>query len=156
MRNNIHIKNFNEHNINNIDIIVKLEQKNIDTYNFIKKYLNIIDYIDYINNDNLYQVVAYKNNKFVGLRIFKMKDNKIHLNYSAVIESERGNNINQLMFKKIEDIAINNNINLITSNVRKNNIASINSLLKSGFNINDKVKLYYPDGEKKISMYKKL
>jgi hypothetical protein len=56
----------------------------------------------------------------------------------------------------IEKFGIENDVNIITSNVRKNNLPSLKSLLKSGFVINKNYDLYYPDGEKKIPLFKKL
>ena len=60
------------------------------------------------------------------------------------------------MYSKIEEIAIEMGVNIITSNVRESNKSSLNSLLKCGFSINDRVELTYPDGEKKIPLFKRL
>ena len=56
----------------------------------------------------------------------------------------------------IFDIASKNNVSIITSNVRESNKASMKSLLASGFELNDRVELFYPDGEKKLPFFKKL
>jgi len=149
------IKNFLEHLKFN-DIYIEMTEKSRETYEFISKYLNVMNFDDYMNNDNLYQVVAYKEGEIVGVRIFKMKDDKIHLNYSAVIPSERNKELNKKMFDEIEKIGIKNNVSLITSNVRESNKPSLKSLLKSGFTINKNYELYYPDGEKKIPLFKKI
>lgn len=127
-----HIRSYLDKN----SIVVKLLDKTEETYNFIKNYLHVVDFNSYIDNDNLYQVAAYRGNELIGLRIFRMKDGKIHLNYSAVVESERGKNINKLMFDKINEIALENNVSVITSNVRTSNTSSYNSLIKSGFEVN--------------------
>jgi ribosomal protein S18 acetylase RimI-like enzyme len=147
-------ENLNESNVN--DIFIKIEDKNKDTYNFISKYLDVISFNDYISNDNLYQAVARKGDEIVGVRIFRMKDGKIHLNYSAITERERNKGLNRKLLKVIEDFAIKNGVNIMTSNVRKSNLSSLNSLLKSDFIINKNYDLYYPDGEKKIPLFKKL
>ena len=132
-------------------------QKNEDSYHFLEKHLkNIISKNDYINNENLFQVCGYDGGKLISVRCFKMKDNKIHLNYSAVDENYRKFGINQRMFNLIKQIAQKNDIHLITVNVRGSNKDSLNSLLKSGFQINNSVDLKYPDGEKKIPLYFKL
>ena len=53
-------------------------------------------------------------------------------------------------------IAKNNNVQVITSNVRESNLSSLNSLLNSGFQINKNYELYYPDGERKLPLFKKI
>lgn len=131
-------------------------EKSEKTYNFVSDYLSLMPYEDYINNDNLYQVCCYKNDLLIGVRIFRMKEGKIHLNYSAVKKEFRNRGVNKMMFDKIKEIAIENNVSLITSNVRESNISSIKSLLSCGFKINDRVNLYYPDGERKIPFFIKL
>lgn len=60
------------------------------------------------------------------------------------------------MFDKIYEIALDNNVTVITSNVRESNKSSFNSLIKSGFEVNNNVNLFYPDGEKKIALFKKI
>jgi hypothetical protein len=59
------------------------------------------------------------------------------------------------MFNLIKNIAEKNDILLITVNVREGDKDSLNSLLKSGFQINTNVDLKYADGEKKIPLYLK-
>ena len=146
-----YLKSFNESNSS-----VRLIDKDQTTYDFISSYLNVISYDDYIVNDNLYQVGYFINDELVGLRIFRMLDGKIHLNYSVVSEDYRGGGLNVEMFKKIEEIGRSNVVSLITSNVRESNVSSLKSLLKCGFSINDRVDLRYPDGERKIALYKRL
>ena len=146
-----YLKSFNESNSS-----VRLIDKDQTTYDFISSYLNVISYDDYIVNDNLYQVGCFINDELVGLRIFRMLDGKIHLNYSVVSEDYRGGGLNVEMFKKIEEIGRSNGVSLITSNVRESNVSSLKSLLKCGFSINDRVDLMYPDGERKIALYKRL
>lgn len=137
-------------------IEVSLCDKSRESYDFVTKYLNIIPFEDYISNDNLYQVCCYNSGELIGVRIFRMKDSKIHLNYSAVDERFRGRGINSLLFDEILKVAKSNGVTIITSNVRQSNKSSLQSLLKSGFQINDKVDMYYPDGEKKIPLFYKL
>lgn len=161
MKNKKHIQGFirfNENlNMSDVsDIIIKQEEKTNETYEFINQYLDVIDFDSYINNNNLYQVVARYDNSIIGIRIFRMNDGKIHLNYSAVIPEFRNKGLNKKMFNEIEKIGISNNVNIITSNVRESNISSLKSLLGSGFQINKNYDLKYPDGEKKIPLFKRL
>jgi len=142
--------------VSDSDLTIEIENKNMETYNFVSKYLDIISFSDYIRNENLYQVVARKKGEIVGVRIFRMEEDKIHLNYSSVIEQERNNGINRRMLNSIEKFGIKNGVRTITSNVRESNLSSLKSLLNSGFFINKNYDLYYPDGEKKIPLFKKL
>jgi ribosomal protein S18 acetylase RimI-like enzyme len=135
---------------------VKLCNKSKESYDFISEYLDLITFEDYISNNNLHQVGVYYSGKLVALRIFRIRDGKMHLNYSAVDPEYRNRGINQLMFNKIIEVAKSHNITIITSNVRESNAKSLKSLLGSGFQINDEVYLYYPDGEKKIPLFYKL
>jgi ribosomal protein S18 acetylase RimI-like enzyme len=149
-------ENLNISDVSDSNIIIKIEEKNKDTYDFISKYLDIIPFDDYISNENLYQVVGRKDNQIIGVRIFRMKDGKIHLNFSAIIENQRNKGINRKLLSVIEKFGIENAVTIITSNVRKSNLPSLKSLLKSGFLINKNYDLSYPDGEKKIPLFKKL
>ena len=151
-----HSSELNISDVSNSDIIIKQEKKTNETYNFIKKYLDVIDIDSYINNHNLYQVVVRYDNEIIGIRIFRMNDGKIHLNYSAVIPEFRKMGLNKKMLNEIEKIGISNGVNVITSNVRESNIYSLKSLLGSGFQINTNYDLKYPDGEKKIPLFKRL
>jgi len=146
-----YLKSFNESNSS-----VRLIDKDQTTYDFISSYLNVISYDDYITNQNLYQVGYFINDELVGLRIFRMLDGKIHLNYSAVSDKFKGSGINSIMYLEIEEIGRSNGVSLITSNVRESNVSSLKSLLKCGFSINDRVDLRYPDGERKIALFKRL
>jgi len=148
------ISRFFEHSENPIQI--KLEDKSLETWNFTKKFLDVLDFNTYMENSNLYQVVARSLDDIVGVSIFKMKDGKIHINYSAVVEEKRSRGLNVEMTSEIEKIAKENNVEVITTNVRESNPASINSYLKSGFKINTNYSLSYPDGEKKIALFKRL
>ena len=137
-------------------ILIKLEDKSLETYQFIQKYLDVIEFQNYIDNPNLYQIVARDLDQIIGLIIYKMKDGKIHINYTAVDSSRRLEGINTKMLQEIERIANDNNISVITTNVRSGNQSSINSFIKSGFQINTNYDLYYPDGERKIPLFKRL
>lgn len=146
------MRNFEEYGH---DIDVNLCEKSKVTYDFMSKYLDIIPFDGYINNENIFQVCAYDGDEMVGVRMFRMKDKKIHLNYAVVSESHRNLGVNKKMADKIIEMSKDSGVSIITSNVREGNKYSIKSLLSSGFQINDKVERYYDDGEKKISFFKK-
>jgi ribosomal protein S18 acetylase RimI-like enzyme len=145
-----YLKNFNE-SFNNIQITEC--NKSIEGYNFVAKYLDILDFDSYINNENLYQICAYYGTNIVGVSIFKMKDGKIHMNYSSVDPDYRNKGINKEMKLKIIEIGRENGCTIITSNVRQSNISSLKSQKGVGFKVNDRVNLTYPDGEKKLPLY---
>jgi ribosomal protein S18 acetylase RimI-like enzyme len=134
-------------------INIKECAKSKEVYDFVASYLDILDFNSYIESENLYQVCAYDNDLLVGASIFRMKDDKIHMNYGVVHESYRNKGINKRMKLKIIEIGRKNNCNIITSNVRESNKASLKSQQNIGFKINDRVDLKYKDGEKKIALY---
>ena len=142
--------------VNKNDIVIDEEEKTKETYEFVSQYLDILDFNDYITNPNLFQVVARLNNSIVGIMVFRMGDGKMHLNYSAVLPSERNAGLNKRMLDEVEKIASSNGINVITANVRESNTYSLRSLLSSGFEINQNYDMKYPDGEKKIPVFKKI
>lgn len=146
-----HLVRFNENfNLNNLK--VSECEKSRETYDFVDKYLDMIDFESYINNGNLYQICVYDGFILVGVSIFRMKDDKIHMNYSSVDESYRNRGINKMMKNKIIEIGRNNKCTVITSNIRQSNI-SLRSQKSVGFKVNDRVDLSYPDGEKKLPLY---
>ena len=145
-----YLRRFNE-SVNNIKIVEC--DKSRESYDFVAKYLEILDYDAYINNENLYQICAYDDNKLVGVSIFRMKDGKIHMNYSSVDDAYRNMGINKKMKLKIIEIGKENGCTVITSNVRQSNLASLKSQQSVGFKINDRADLTYPDGEKKLPLY---
>jgi ribosomal protein S18 acetylase RimI-like enzyme len=145
-----HLRRFNE-SFDSIEIVQC--DKSRESYDFVAKQLDILDYDAYINNENLYQICAYDNDKLVGVSIFRMKDGKIHMNYSSVDESYRNQGINKKMKLKIIEIGKENGCTVITSNVRQSNLSSLKSQQAVGFKVNDRVDLTYPDGEKKLPLY---
>jgi ribosomal protein S18 acetylase RimI-like enzyme len=145
-----HLRRFNE-SFDSIEIVQC--DKSRESYDFVAKQLDILDYDAYINNENLYQICAYDNDKLVGVSIFRMKDGKIHMNYSSVDESYRNQGINKKMKLKIIEIGKENGCTVITSNVRQSNVSSLKSQQGVGFKVNDRVDLTYPDGEKKLPLY---
>jgi len=130
--------------------------KTKESYMFLSNYLDVIDIKSFLNNDNLHQICVTDNDKLIAVSIFKIKNNKIHLNYTAIHKDYRRIKLNTKLKTIIINIAKQNNCKLITSNIRISNNASIKSHLKIGFKINNNYNLKYKNNEKKISMYLKL
>ena len=145
-----YLRRFNESS-DNIEIVQC--DKSRESYDFVAKHWDILDFDSYINNENLYQICAYDNDKLVGVSIFRMKDGKIHMNYSSVDETYRNQGINKKMKLKIIEIGRENGCTVITSNVRQSNLSSLKSQQVVGFKVNDRVDLTYTDGEKKLPLY---
>jgi ribosomal protein S18 acetylase RimI-like enzyme len=143
-----HLKTFENHGISIIEC-----EKSRESYDFVSQYLDLIDFESYIKNENLHQVCAYTGKELVAVCIFRMKDGKIHMNYSAVDVTFRRQGINKKLKNKVIQIGKDNGCHIITANVRESNKTSLNSLLSVGFKVNDRVNLTYPDGEKKIPLY---
>ena len=127
------------------------------SFDFINRFINVsISLDDYLHSPNMKQVITYDSDKIVGLRIFKILEDKIHLTYTAVEVPYRGYGINHMMLEIIEGMAKDLGINTITSNVRESNVASLRSLEKSGFKAILGQNLTYSNGEEKIPHIKKL
>ena len=127
------------------------------SFDFINRFINVsISLDDYLHSPNIKQVITYDKDMIVGLRIFKILEDKIHLTYTAVEVPYRGYGINHMMLEIIEGVAKELEIDTITSNVRESNIASLRSLEKSGFKAILGQNLTYSNGEEKIPHIKKL
>ena len=138
-----------------MQIICKTVTKTIEGYNFISQYLDILfDTDEYLTNPILNQIIATKNDILVGVRIFRINEGFIHLSYTAVLPEERGKGINHMMLLEIERIALNRDIDKITSSARISNYASNRSLVKSGFILDESKESTYNCGEKKLHYYK--
>lgn len=147
------VKKFNE--FNKYDIF--LSMPTTDGYEFLSnKYDLPFKINEYINNNKLYQVNVLCDNDLVAICIFKLDNNRIHINYTYIINILQGKGVNNLILNKLYEFSISKSVNLITVNLRESNIFSKKSFLKNGFIINDKVELFYPDGEKKIPLFKKI
>lgn len=139
------------------NIAINIEKNSHEIYNFIAEYLNItLDIEKYLVSENTKQIVARDNGTIVGAIIFNINNNKAHISYAAVSTEMRNNGINKKMLSALEEYCKNNGIIMLTSNIRAGNIASLTSRLNSGFQINHNYDLKYPDGEKKLPMFKKL
>ena len=128
-------------------------EKSREVFDFVNQYFETIDYEDYILNDNLYQFGVYDKIRLVGVIIYRMKDGKIHINYTAVHENYRKRGINHLMIKEVMLKGIETDCSMITVNVKSDNTPSLKSFLSCHFNININVKRTYPDGTNQIAMF---
>jgi ribosomal protein S18 acetylase RimI-like enzyme len=136
---------------------ISIENRSNEHYSFLKKYFDIpFSFVEYINNNNIYIITVRIKDELIGVELFRMKDNKIHLTYTLIEEEYRNKGINTNIKKAVINFAKNNNVNLITANVRKSNMHSLKTFLSTGFKINDSVKNTYPDGEEKIPLYLKV
>lgn len=139
------------------DLNIGLGEKCPISFDFINRFINVsISLDDYLDSPNMKQVITYDKDRIVGLRIFKILEDSIHLTYTAVEVPYRGYGINHMMLEIIEGMAKDLGINTITSNVRESNVASLRSLEKSGFKSILGQNLTYSNGEEKIPHIKKL
>jgi ribosomal protein S18 acetylase RimI-like enzyme len=138
------------------DLNIGLGEKCPISFDFINRFINVsISLDDYLHSPNMKQVITYDSDRIVGLRIFKILEDSIHLTYTAVEFPYRGHGINHMMLEIIEDLSRELGIDTITSNVRKSNIPSLRSLEKSGFISIPGQNLTYSDGEEKIPHVKR-
>ena len=139
------------------DLNIGLGEKCPISFDFINRFINVsISLDDYLDSPNMKQVITYDKDMIVGLRIFKILEDSIHLTYTAVEVPYRGYGINHMMLEIIEGVAKDLGIDTITSNVRESNIPSLRSLEKSGFKSILGQNLTYSNGEEKIPHMKRL
>jgi ribosomal protein S18 acetylase RimI-like enzyme len=139
------------------DLNIGLGEKCPISFDFINRFINVsISLDDYLHSPNMKQVITYDSDKIVGLRIFKILEDSIHLTYTAVEVPYRGYGINHMMLEIIEDLSRELGIDILTSNVRESNISSLRSLEKSGFISIPGKNLTYSNGEEKIPHMKRL
>ena len=139
------------------DLNIGLGEKCPISFDFINRFINVsISLDDYLHSPNMKQVITYDKDKIVGLRIFKILEDSIHLTYTAVEVPYRGYGINHMMLEIIEDLSRELGIDILTSNVRESNISSLRSLEKSGFISIPGKNLTYSNGEEKIPHMKRL
>jgi ribosomal protein S18 acetylase RimI-like enzyme len=141
--------------INSSDLVVKEISKSQETFSLMSLYFKVGKFKTYMADNYLFQVGVFYNGELVGLRWLKMKDNLIQLQYSVVKEDYRGNGINGLMLKWVDQAAVENGVDLVTVHVRESNIASLKSLQKAGFIVNENATGFYANNEKKINLYKR-
>ena len=88
------------------DLNIILGEKCPISYDFINRFINVsITLEDYLDNPLMKQVITYDKDMIVGLRIFKILEDKIHLTYTAVEVPYRGFGINHMMLEIIEGVA---------------------------------------------------
>jgi len=141
------------------NVIIKKEPKTLDTFTFAHEHFKAIAPDYYFFRKTLHQVVAYKNNEIIGMRIFKVrpKSKQILLCWAIVAKDERNKDINKMMFEEIEKFGKSIGIRTFISNIREHNIASLKSLLGSGFIINvNAEESFYENGDKRISLIKQV
>jgi len=88
----------------------------------------------YYHNNNYYWLVN-KGDKVVGFCIATIwtANRYIFLSRAGVIVSERGRNLQRRMIRVREQFARRNNINLLLTYVKKDNIPSFVNLIKTGY-----------------------
>lgn len=139
--------------------MIRIVNTTEEHYDFLKSYFKkfVTDLDKFLNTKN-YRCCEYRvDGKLIGCVFFVIHDTYIHINASLVSENFRGIGINREMGEKIIEYYMEiPNINKLTCNIGEKNKSSVQSALKIGFEINNNVDMYYPDGEKKIAMYYKL
>ena len=93
----------------------------------------------------------------IGKAIFKINDNKAHVNIIATKNEERNKGVAKKITNEVEFFCKSKGVELITSNVSENNINSINLHISCGFTENkNAIGRFYDDGSRKLAFYKKI
>ena len=68
-------------------ILIDLEDKSTEHYSFLSKYFTIpFSVEDFYSNDKINIITARHINKLVGVSLFVINNDRIHMNYTAVDE----------------------------------------------------------------------
>lgn len=105
---------------------------------------------------NAYLWVAKEGNKLLGYLVAYHTSDELHIANIAVEEKERRRGIGSLFMKKIIDLARDLRALRIFLEVRPSNLAAINLYKKFGFEVVDRRKHYYQDGEDALLMEERI
>lgn len=148
-----------------LNYTLSVEPKSMEHYEFVRNHFDFpvdIDYQKFMECDLNYVVAVRMESvdspvKFLlGVSIFSLLEDKIHINYVAIDKEYRRKGINRAINELIEDIARGNYIDYLTANIREKNLNSINSFTKCGFEINTNRMCKYQNGDVKVHVFKKI
>ena len=135
----------------------EFDKKSEEVFQFINNYLiTEYDLKEYLNSKTTHQLSVYDGDKLIGASIFEMEIPKIHNSYCAVLEQYRNKGINKNILLKLIQFGKENGCNQFTAYVREDNIQSLKSHMSIGMIVEDEFDGRYPDGDKKLLLYKML
>lgn len=133
--------------------------RNIKQYRIISQYFNpFFSELEYLQDDTIFCCEVASQEQPSALSIVKFYSNlkRVTLLYTVVFPEFRSQGINTQIKKFVEAFALDMGAEHLWGHVRENNIASLNSLLKSGFVIVDEGIQFYKNGDRKLTVKKEL
>ena len=135
----------------------EFDNKSEEVFEFINNYLiTEYDLKEYLTSKTTYQLSVYDGDKLIGASIFEVEKPKIHNSYCAVLEQYRNKGINKNILLKLMEYGKNNGCVQFTAYVREDNIQSLKSHMSIGMMVDEGFEGRYPDGDKKLLLYKML
>ena len=92
-----------------------------------------------IANKAVHYYLIYSSEKIVGYAGIKIEETQLFLSKIYILSSERGKGIGSKSIELIKDIALTNKLKNIYLTVNRNNIKTIASYQKMGFNISGEI-----------------
>ena len=133
---------------------ISIEKKNKEHFIFIKKYFTIRTSSEvFLNDTSLYVIATKWCGELVGVSIFCVERDNVHLNYTAVKKEHRNKKINFLMMEELVIFAKVLSAYNVTANVRSPNKYSVKSLTSSGFSVDENNITKYTNGDLKLPLY---
>lgn len=113
---------------------------------------------EYLQNESIFccEVFVDEQNAAISMVELHSDIRRVTLLYTVVFPEFRKRGINTLIKEYVESFALSNGADHLWGHVRENNIASRNSLVKSGFVIVDEGEKFYTNGDRKLTVQKVL
>lgn len=140
-------------------MLIRWVEKKESQFCFLKDaFQPVMTLEEYLTLDDYHCCEVRMKNKLAAIsmvRVDKAED-RMMLMYTLVKPEFRKQGINSGIKTAVENRAKDLGLQWLYGHVRESNVASKNSLLKSGFTIFDEGDLFYKDGERKLTIRKKL
>jgi len=90
----------------------------------------------------------FNGNKLVGFVTYRIRESEIMIGLLGVLPEFQGQGISQFLLNYIEDIAVHNNLKVLSVSTQGTNIHALNAYIKNGYRIHSiKHWYYYIKGE---------
>lgn len=111
---------------------------------------------EYLEDEHIYCLEVTVEDDLAAVSMVKHShlDGRLTLLYTFVLPPFRKQGINTQIKKSIEVLAKEKGADHLLGHVRGNNVASLNSLLKSGYQVIDEGGKFYKNGDKKLTVKK--
>lgn len=142
-----------------VDMDIRWVQRSKWQYSIIADNFNpIFSESEYLTDNTIFCLEVRCRGDLAAVSMVRLNKGlkRMVLLYTFVFPHFRMMGINTKIKVSVEQFAKDSDIDHLWGHVRENNTASINSLLKSGYEIFDEGGLYYKNGDKKLTVKKVL